>query len=84
MKGTERHRLRSSACLAAHTQMRVAGAEELVPNYLLTLATFVSSFFVSQAYPFWTRTMIGNTAFTNSCCHALSASLLRCAAQSWR
>ena len=26
-------------------------------NYLLTLATFVSSFFVSQAYPFWTRAM---------------------------
>ena len=24
-------------------------------NYLLTLATFVSSFFVSQAYPFWLR-----------------------------
>ena len=26
-------------------------------NYLLTLATFVSSFFVSQAYPFWRGTL---------------------------
>ena len=26
-------------------------------NYLLTLATFVSSFFISQAYPFWKGTM---------------------------